>query len=57
MILYHVEAPHFVAGYVVTGTTVTAAAPILKYLKGWSMGQAIMYLTEKGYRVRKRIIG
>jgi hypothetical protein len=45
-----VEAPHFVAGFVVDGDRITRAAPILKRLIGKTTGEARAIIEAKGWR-------
>lgn len=47
--LVRIEAPHFVAGLVVTDDVVVRTAPILKYMLGWSLGRVISYCRQKGW--------
>jgi hypothetical protein len=47
--LVRVVAPHFVAGFESDGT-VRKAAPILKYMVGWTDDQAREYIAKKGWR-------
>jgi hypothetical protein len=46
--LIRVVAPHFVAGFITDGA-VTIAAPILKYMIGWSDDRARSYIATKGW--------
>lgn len=48
MKLVRVVAPHFVAGFDTDGT-VREAAPILKYMIGWSDEKARNYIKRKGW--------
>jgi hypothetical protein len=47
-LLIRVVAPHFVAG-LITGDRVQHAAPILKYMVGWSEQRAADYIASKGW--------
>jgi hypothetical protein len=47
--LIRVVAKHFVAGFETDGT-VRRAAPILKYLVGWSDDRARKYIASKGWK-------
>ena len=47
--LVRVVAPHFVAGFETDGR-VRRAAPILKYMIGWSDEQARNYMARKGWK-------
>ena len=49
MRLYRVVAPHFVAGYESDGT-IRRAAPVLRYVVGWSDFQAWNYFCSKGWK-------
>jgi hypothetical protein len=49
MKLVRVVADHFVAGFESDGT-VRIAAPILKYMLGWSDDRARAYIAGKGWR-------
>lgn len=46
--LVRVVAPHFVAGFESDGT-IRRAAPILKYMVGWSDDRARVYIAQKGW--------
>lgn len=46
--LIRVVAPHFVAGFETDGT-VRRAAPILRYMVGWSDDRARSYIRRKGW--------
>jgi hypothetical protein len=48
MKLVRVVAGHFVAGFESDGT-VRRAAPILKYMVGWSDDRARQYIAAKGW--------
>lgn len=48
MRLVRVVAPHFVAGFETDGV-VRRAAPIIKYMLGWSNERARAYITSKGW--------
>jgi len=52
--LVRITAPHFVAGLVWCSKTdrVTEAAPILKYMHGWSRERVSTYCTRKGWAAR-----
>lgn len=50
--LVRVQAPHFCAGFVVTGRVVTEAAPILRRHSMGKLGlDVVLYFTRKGYDV------
>ena len=52
MKMLHVDAPHFNAGAVVVyDDTVFRAAPILNYMIGWTLNDAIFYARSKGWLV------
>lgn len=48
--LVRVVAPHFVAGLVVDDEYVIHAAPILRYMVGWSVDRVRDYVAKKGWR-------
>lgn len=45
--LVHIDAPHFCAGVVVG----ERAAPIIYYMKDWSLSQIKAYCRKKGWKV------
>jgi hypothetical protein len=45
------DAPYFYAAVVLNGERVSRAAPILKYMVGWSVYRAIDYAERKGWRI------
>lgn len=49
--LLRVTAPHFVAGAEVSGPSLTLsrAAPIISYMRGWTVFSAQAYCHEKGW--------
>lgn len=47
MTLVRIIAPHFVAGLEADGGRVTVAAPILRYMVGWSGKQVADYCVKK----------
>jgi hypothetical protein len=47
--LVSIEAPHFNAGLVAEGGTVKEAAPILRYMIGWTGKQVADYCRRKGW--------
>lgn len=49
--LYRITAPHFVAGIVVGDGKVTGSAPILKYMRGWTMARVETYCYTKSWRL------
>jgi hypothetical protein len=51
-ILMRVEAPHFVAGLIVTKGRVVRAAPILKWSLGKQWVWIASYIERKGWRWR-----
>lgn len=56
MILYHVTADWFVAGFTAEAGLIKEAAPILGYLRGWQAEKAVRYLQGRGFRLMKRVI-
>lgn len=51
--LWRIEAPHFVAGLVVTDAHVSEAAPIIKYMRNWPFGRMLGYCQTKGWKLEK----
>jgi hypothetical protein len=51
--LIRIEAPHFVAGATCGGANevVRRAAPIVAYMKGWSLRGVYDYCSRKGWKV------
>jgi hypothetical protein len=49
MKLVRIVAPHFVAGFETDGI-VRRAAPIIKYMVGWSDDKVRQYVKKKGWR-------
>lgn len=45
-----IDAPHFYAGIVLTDDIVTSAAPIVRYMTGWSRSRVRDYLRSKGWK-------
>lgn len=45
--MLRIIAPHFVAGIVRGG----AAAPIIKYMKGWTLAQIKSYCAKKNWKI------
>lgn len=50
-ILASIEAPHFLCGIVLRNDRVIEAAPIVKYMKGWSRARVRDYCQEKDWSV------
>lgn len=46
-----VEAPHFVASYVIVCGVVTEAAPVLSHFIGWRDSRAKAYARRQGWRI------
>lgn len=46
-----IDAPHFYAGIVLEADIVTEAAPIVKYMRGWSRDKVRSYCQQKGWKV------
>jgi hypothetical protein len=46
-----IDAPHFYAGIVLVDDKVTRAAPIVKYMRGWSRDKVRTYCQSKGWHV------
>lgn len=52
--LLRIEAPHFVAAVDLDeDLTVVYYAPILKYMRGWSVEKIVEYCKEKGWTVER----
>jgi hypothetical protein len=49
--MIRITAPHFCAGVIVEYGRITRAAPILRYMVGWSVERAIAYARGKGWKV------
>jgi hypothetical protein len=49
--LVRIEAPHFVAGLETDGV-VRLAAPIIRYMVGWSDDRVRAYVSSKGWKAR-----
>ena len=52
-VLARIVAPHFVAGIVVHDGRVTEAAPIVRYMVGWSPRRVLAYVDRKGWSVAR----
>jgi hypothetical protein len=50
--LISIKSTYFVAGVTLQSDVVCQAAPILKYMKGWSREQVMNYATKKGWTVQ-----
>lgn len=52
-LLYQIQAKHFTAGLEVRkfDAEVVFAAPIVKYMKGWSLGEVEVYCEKKGWKI------
>jgi len=53
MMLARIVAPHFVCGIVLNGARVHEAAPIVKYMTGWTAKQVRAYCDRKDWRVAR----
>lgn len=51
MTLLSIDAPHFNAGVVVGKRYVETAAPIVKYMLGWTPAQVYEYCDKKGWKI------
>lgn len=49
--LYRIVAPHFVCGVVIENGKITTAAPIVKYMLGWTRQRLQTYAAGKGWTV------
>ena len=45
-----IAAPHFCAAVDLDGPTVTHAAPILSYMRGWTVGKIAAYCLRKNWK-------
>jgi len=45
--LYRIIAPHFTAGFLVENDVVIIAAPIIAYMRGWTIERVTGYTTKK----------
>jgi hypothetical protein len=45
-----IDAPHFYAAVILKGDTVGKAAPIVRYMVGWSRARVIEYCKRKKYK-------
>ena len=46
-----IDAPHLYAAVILQGDTVTNAAPIVRYMLGWSRSRVIEYCERKNWKV------
>lgn len=51
MTLFRIEAPHFCAGGEIKDQRITWAAPIINYMKGWSVYKAHEYCKKKNWQI------
>jgi len=49
--LYRVITPYFVCGFEVKSNVVVKAAPIIHYIKGWTIKKTLNYFNNRGYEV------
>jgi len=49
--LAEIDAPHFNCGIVLQNDRVVEAAPIVKYMKGWTRMRVRSYCRDKGWKV------
>lgn len=54
--LIRIEAPHFVAGLEAGGGKYDRAAPILKYMAGWSEADIKAYIRRKQWKAAAKAI-
>jgi len=50
---FRVTASHFVAGGEIRRGKVVRAAPIIRYMRGWSGREVKAYCDKKGWRVER----
>lgn len=48
--LVRVVAPFFVAGFETSGGEIRRAAPIIRYMEGWSDREARLYIRRRGWK-------
>lgn len=51
-VLAQITAPHFCAGLVLKDDVVSEAAPIIKYMVGWSRDKVRNYTRHKNWKAR-----
>lgn len=51
--LGRIVAPHFVAGIVIEDGKVVRAAPIVRYMLGWSEDRVREYVNRKGWKATR----
>ena len=49
--LYQIMAPHFCAGFVMKEDVVVNAAPIIRYMMGWSYRKVQAYCQKKNWQL------
>ncbi len=49
--IYQIQAPYFTAGLVVKNNLCTTAAPIIKYMKGWTLARIQIYCNQKKWKL------
>jgi hypothetical protein len=52
-VIFQVSAPGFTAGLVVEGDKVVSAAPILRYMVGWTNARAVTYCLGRSWVIHK----
>ena len=50
--LIRIKSSYFVAGVVLENAKVIQAAPIVNYMRGWSVENVIEYCRAKGWKVQ-----
>jgi hypothetical protein len=51
--MIRIESPYFVAGVIVQGDKVIRAAPIVKYMFGWTATKVVEYCKKKGWKYER----
>ncbi len=51
MIVFRISSQYFVAGGTLRGKHVFRCAPIIKYMKGWSLEKLRIYCKRKGWEL------
>lgn len=46
-----IDAPHFHAGLLLRNNVVYKAAPIIKYMVGWTRPKVVAYVKRKGWSI------
>lgn len=52
-VLARIVAPHFVCGILIADGRVSATAPIVRYMLGWSPQRVLSYCNHKGWEIAR----